>query len=200
MTTLTATASPKFACLLSESQLSDDEKYLKIECNKVFNTGSWIFSGSGWNRVHDVLAYQMRWIEPPKSVVKDKDKLLAWVIKNLIPKIMSVLQTNNAIDLDKGTALIDAELLVATHGKIFLIDVGFGVTSIDELFISGSGGKLALGAMSGFKQLLSDRWADEHDVLSSIAIQQAIKFDLYSSGAIKGYKSYPSGKVEAISF
>ena len=200
MTTLTATASQKFACLLSESQLSDDEKYLKIECNKVFNTGSWIFSGSGWNRVHDVLAYQLRWPEPPKSVTNNQDKLLAWIIKTLVPRIMSVLQTNNAIDLDKGTALIDAELLIATHGKIFLIDVGFGVTPINELFISGSGGKLALGALSGFYQLLPDKWIAEHDALSHIAIQQAIKYDLYSSGDIKGYKSYPSGKVEAVTF
>lgn len=200
MTTLTATVSESFACLLSESQLSDDDKYLKITCEKVFNSGSWIFSGSGWNRPHDVLAYQFTWPEPPKSVTRSDEKLLIWIVKTLIPQISKVLQANNAIDLDKGTALLDGELLVATHGKIFLIDGGFGVTAIKDFFVSGSGGKIALGALSGFNELVPQGWDGEHDTYSRIAIEQAIKFDFYSSGEIKGYKSYPSGKVEPVAF
>jgi hypothetical protein len=199
MTTLTATVSDSFACLLSESQLSDDEKYLKITCDKVFQSGSWIFSGSGWNRPHDVLAFQMKWPEPSKTIV-NQNKLLPWIVKNLVPKIISVLRLNNAIDIDKGTALSDSEFLIATHGKVFLIDAGFGVTPIEDFFISGSGGKLALGALSGFKQLVPDKWQQDHDQLSKIAIEQAIKFDLYSSGVVKGYRSYPSGKVEPVDF
>lgn len=200
MTTLTATVSESFACLLSESQLSDDEKYLKISCDKVYQSGSWIFSGSGWNRPHDVVAYQLKWPEPPKAVTKSYEKFTAWIVKYLIPKITDVLQKNHAIDLDKGTALLDAEFLIASHGKIFLIDVGFGVTAITDYFISGSGGKLALGALSALREVSKSRWENNHDQLSKIAIQQAIKFDFYSSGEIKGYRSYPDGAIERIVF
>lgn len=200
MTTLTATVSNSFACLLSESQLSDDEKYLKMSCDKVYRSGSWIFSGSGWNRPHDVVAFQLKWPEPPKNVTTTYAKFTPWIVKNLIPKITDVLRKNNAIDLDKGTALLDAEFLVASHGKIFLIDVGFGVTAVTDYFISGSGGKLALGALSALQQVSKTKWENGHDQLSKIAIEQAIKFDFYSSGAIKGYRSYPDGSVESVEF
>lgn len=201
MTTLTATVSEKFACLLSESQLSDDDKYLKMTCEKVFNSGSWIFSGSGWNRPHDVLAFQMTWPEPPKSATQTQDKFLPWIVRQLIPKMTKFLRQNNAIDLDKGTALLDAEFLIASHGHIFLIDSGFGVTAVKDFFISGSGGKLALGALSALQVTNKKiKWESSHDQLSKVAIEQACKFDFYSSGPIKGYKSYPSGTVEYIEF
>lgn len=201
MTTLTATVSPNFACLLSESQLSDDDKYLKMTCDKVFQSGSWIFSGSGWNRPHDVLAYQMSWPDPPKSVVVNADKFLAWVVKQLVPKITKCLRLNNALDIDKGTALLDAEFLIASHGQIFLIDSGFGVTPVKDFFISGSGGKLALGALSALQVTTTQsQWEMEHDRLSMVAIEQAVRFDFYSSGPIKGFKSYPSGHIEFIEF
>lgn len=200
MTTLTATVSESFACLLSESQLSDDDKYLKMSCEKVYSSGSWIFSGSGWNRPHDVVAYQLKWPEPPKHVTTTYEKFLPWIVKNVIPKITNVLQKNHAIDIHKGTALLDAEFLIASHGKIFLIDTGFGVTPVTDYFISGSGGKLALGALSALQTIQPKKWRDEHDNLSRIAIQQAIKFDFYSSGNIKGYRSYPSGHVEAVAY
>jgi len=201
MTTLTATVSKNFACLLSESQLSDDDKYLKMSCDKVFQSGSWIFSGSGWNRPHDVLAFQMKWPEPPKSVVSTTDKFLPWIVKNLIPKITRSLKQNDAIDLDKGTALLDAEFLIASHGQIFLIDNGFGVTAVEDFFISGSGGKLALGALSALQVTNNkNKWETSHDKLSKVAIEQAVRFDFYSSGPIRGYKSFPSGAVEYIDF
>lgn len=200
MTTLTATVSNSFACLLSESQLSDDEKYLKMTCDKVYTSGSWIFSASGWNRPHDVVAYQLKWPEPPKNVTTTYDKFTPWIVKNLIPKMTDVLRKNNAIDLDKGTALLDSEFLIASHGKIFLIDMGFGVTPVTDYFISGSGGKLALGALGALRQIKPKEWEDGHDHLSKIAIQQAIKFDFYSSGDIKGYRSYPNGTVDTIVF
>lgn len=195
MTTLTATVSKDYACILSESQLSDDDKYLKIACQKVFNSGSWIFSGSGWNRPTDVLAFQMRWPEPPRTVIRDQIKFTAWIVKTLIPAMSLCLQKNNCLDLDKHTATVDAEFLIASHGMIFLIDAGFGVTPIDDYFVSGSGGKIALGSLSGFKQLLPDRWQIEHEAFAILAIGQAIKWDFYSSGDIKGYRSYPDGSV-----
>jgi hypothetical protein len=201
LTTLTATVSSNFACLLSESQLSDDDKYLKMTCDKVFQSGSWIFSGSGWNRPHDVLAYQMSWPEPPRSVVTDSNRFLAWIVKQLVPKITKCLRQNNAIDVDKGTALLDAEFLIASHGHIFLIDSGFGVTPVKDFFISGSGGKLALGALSALQITnTKSKWQTNHDQLSKVAIEQAVRFDFYSSGPIRGYKSYPSGVVEYVEF
>jgi hypothetical protein len=185
-----------YACILSESQLSDDDKYLKLDCEKVFRSGSWIFSSSGWNRPSDVLAHQMKWPEPPRTVVKDQSKFTAWIVRSLVPVISLCLQKNNCLDLDKNTATVDAEFLIASHGKIFLIDSGFGVTAINDYFVSGSGGKIALGSISGFKQLLPDRWDKEHEEFSRVAIGQAVKWDFYSSGDIKGYRSYPNGKVE----
>ena len=197
MTTLTATVSNQYACLLGESQLTDDESHLRMqtECKKVFNIGSWIFSGSGWNRPGDILAYQMKWPVVPKTAAVSDDSLTGWVVRNLVPKIEGALSKNKAIDFDKGTAIQDAEFLISTHGRIWLLDEGFGITPIKDFYISGSGGKIALGAMGALRDISKEDYAHNHSGVAYRSILQAIQFDLYSSGSIHGYLSYPDGRV-----
>jgi hypothetical protein len=169
---------------------------MPTECQKVFNVGSWVISGSGWNRPGDILAYQMKWPEVPSRVANNPDLLTGWIIKNLVSKIANALVTHKAIDYDKGTAIQDAEFLVATHGRVWLLDEGFGITPINDYFVSGSGGKIALGALSALKTTEED-WNDNHHLYAKRAIESAIEFDIYSSGPIRGYLSYPTGEVEA---
>lgn len=199
MTTIIATSSNRYAAILSESQLSDDHSYLRMPTNskKVVASGSWVISGSGWSRPSDIVQYIMNWpVIPAKVVTGGHQDMTEWIIKRIIPKISEILEKHKAIDYDKGTAFIsEAEFLIATHGKVFLIDEGFGVTPIQDYFVSGSGGKLALGAMDALKELNPDNWEHDHLDIGIRAIKSAIKFDLYSSGTIRGYKSLPSGKV-----
>lgn len=199
MTTLTATISSQSAALLSESQLTDDSQHLAMatECQKVFNIGSWVISGSGWNRPGDILAYQMKWPVVPAKYQNPNEDLTGWIIKNLVPKISQALIQHKAIDFDKGTAIQDAEFLIATHGRVWLLDEGFGITPIKNYFVSGSGGKIALGALSALKKQLND-WDNKHHIYARWSIESAIEFDIYSSGPIRGYMSYPSGKVETL--
>lgn len=202
MTTIVGSISPKYAAIISESQLSEDYTYIKMPTTsvKVVTSGSWVISGSGWSRPSDILSYMMKWpVVPPKLVKADAYELSTWIIRRVVPAVIKTLENNKAIDFDKGTALAnDAEFLIATHGKAFLIDEGFGVTPIDDYFVSGSGGKIALGALHAQKSLMPDSWVDNHADMSIEAIKAAIQFDLYSSGSIKGYKSYPSGRVVPI--
>jgi hypothetical protein len=201
MTTLTATLSSQFACLLSESQLSDDETYIKMpSIPKVTTQGSWVIAGSGWNRPGDILQYAFTWPIVPSQYVKRPHELTSWVIKSVIPKIGEALQKNKSMDYDKGTASLDAEFIVATHGRAFLIDSGFGVTPISDFFVSGSGGKIALGAIEALKCESPDAWDSGHDLISKKAIEAACKFDLYSSGAIRGFKSLPNGKIIPLNY
>ena len=197
MTTLTATIGKQTACILSESQLSDDSQHLKMatECKKVFNIDSWVIAGSGWNRPGDILIYQMKWPIVPVKYQNPNEDLTGWLIKNLVPKVAQALIQHRAIDLDKGTAIQDAEFLIATHGQVWLLDEGFGITPIKDFFVSGSGGKIALGALSALKNQF-DNWEENHHQYARSAIESAIEFDLYSSGPIRGYISYPSGRVE----
>jgi hypothetical protein len=198
MTTLTATISNKFACLLAESQLTDDASYLRMqtECQKVFAIDAWVFSGSGWNRPGDILAYQMKWPIIPRAATITDDLLTAWLVKNLVPKIEVALTKGKAIDYDKGTALQDSEFLISTYGRVWLLDEGFGITPIKDFYISGSGGKIALGAIGALKDIDQDYYQEHHDQIAHKGIMQAIEFDLYSSGRVHGYRTYPNGRVE----
>ena len=197
MTTLAATIGKDTACILSESQLSDDSQHLKMgtECQKVFNIGSWVIAGSGWNRPGDILIYQMKWPIVPAKYQNPKEDLTGWLIKNLVPKVAQALIQHRAIDLDKGTAIQDAEFLIATHGRVWLLDEGFGITPIKDFFVSGSGGKIALGAISALKNNLGD-WYNKHQDIARASIESAIEFDIYSSGPISGFISHTSGRVE----
>jgi hypothetical protein len=204
MTTLLATASKTDAIILSESQISDDYSYIRMPSDniKVVKNGNWIIAGAGWSRPHDVVQYVMKWPNVPKSVVSQgQQAMTVWIIKNVIPKLTEVLEKNKSIDLDKGTAAInDAEFLLATYGYLFTLDGGFGVTPIQDFFVAGSGGKIALGAISVQRQIDSKKWETDHGLMNKRAIEQAIAYDLYSSGTIRGYVSKRIGKVEPLTF
>ena len=204
MTTLLATASKSDAIILSESQISDDYSYIRMPSDniKVVKNGNWIVAGSGWSRPHDVVQYLMKWPNVPESVVKQgQQAITVWIIKNVIPKLTQVLEKNKSIDLDKGTAALgEAEFLLATHGYLFLLDGSFGITPIQDYFVAGSGGKIALGAIAVQKDLLPNLWEIEHGAMSARAIEQAIKYDLYSSGHIRGYISKRIGTVTPLDF
>jgi hypothetical protein len=204
MTTLLATASKADAIILSESQISDDYSYIRMPSDniKVVKNGNWIIAGAGWSRPHDVVQYVMKWPNVPKSVVgQGQQAMTVWIIKNVIPKLTEVLEKNKSIDLDKGTAAInDAEFLLATYGYLFTLDGGFGVTPIQDFFVAGSGGKIALGAISVQRQIDPKKWETDHGLMNKRAIEQAIAYDLYSSGTIRGYISTRVGAVEPITF
>jgi hypothetical protein len=174
---------------------------MQTDCKKVINAGSWVISGSGWNRPGDILQFLMKWPAVPAKVTGDIEALQEWIVKNLVPKIAQVFTTHKAIDFDKGTQLInEAEFLIATHGKVFLLDEGFGITPITDFYVSGSGGKIALGAIAALKNTQPKKWKTQHHMMSKAGVEAAVQFDLYSSGKIRGYKSYPSGVVEGIEF
>jgi len=204
MTTLVATASSEYAVILSESQISDDYSYLRMPSDniKVVQNGNWVIAGAGWSRPHDVVQYVMKWPTVPKPIVNQgQQAITVWIIKNVIPKLSEVLEKNKSIDLEKGTAAMnDAEFLLATYGYLFVLDGGFGITPIQDYFVAGSGGKIALGAIAVQRDLNPKRWLLSHDVMNKKAIEQSIKFDLYSSGTIRGYKSYNSGDVEYLDY
>ena len=199
MTTLLATASNTNAIILSESQVSDDYSYIRMPSDniKVVKNGTWVIAGSGWSRPHDVVQYVMKWPNVPLTTINQGQQAVTiWIIKNVIPKLTQVLEKHKSIDLDKGTAAInDAEFLLATYGYLFVLDGSFGVTPIQDYFVAGSGGKIALGAIAVQKELLPNAWETEHGNMNKRAIEQAIKYDLYSSGVIRGYVSSRNGQV-----
>jgi hypothetical protein len=199
VTTLLATASNTNAIILSESQVSDDYSYIRMPSDniKVVKNGTWVIAGSGWSRPHDVVQYVMKWPNVPLTTINQGQQAVTiWIIKNVIPKLTQVLEKHKSIDLDKGTAAInDAEFLLATYGYLFVLDGSFGVTPIQDYFVAGSGGKIALGAIAVQKELLPNLWEIEHGNMNKRAIEQAIKYDLYSSGVIRGYVSSRNGQV-----
>ena len=204
MTTILGTASTHSAVILSESQISDEDSYLSMPSDniKVVKNGDWIIAGAGWSRPSDVVQYVMKWPTIPKQIVSQgQQSMTVWIIKNVIPKISATLEKNKSIDLDKGTAAIsDAEFILATYGQLFVLDAGFGVTPVKDFFVAGSGGKIALGAISVQKELNPKGWEKEHAQFNKEAIATAIKYDLYSSGVIRGYMSQTTGEITFIEY
>jgi hypothetical protein len=205
MTTLVATVSDKYACILSESQVSDDIGGIRMPTDsiKVVRQGSWLISGCGWVRASDVVQHITKWPSvPPKLVKASAQELTEWIIKRVVPIVRLSLENEKSIDFDKGMAqMVESEFLIATHGKVFSLDEGFGVTPINNFYVSGSGGKIALGAIHALRQQSIetssiDVWNNHHDMFGAKGVEAAMKFDLYSSGTIRGYKSYPNGMIK----
>lgn len=204
MTTILGTVSNDYAVILSESQISDEDSYLAMPSDniKVVRNNTWVIAGAGWSRPSDVLQYLVKWPTIPRQIViEGQQSMTVWIIKNVVPKLIMALDKNKSIDFDKGTASIsEAEFLIATHGKLFSLDSGFGVTPVKDFFISGSGGKIALGAISIQKKLHPDQWTKQHIDFNAASIATAIEYDLYSSGTIRGYKSNNAGSISFVEF
>ena len=182
MTTIVTTSGNNFATLTADQGITSD--LIHPDMPKIVQQDTWLIGVAGSARICDQLQYSIEYPKPPIDVVKSGE-WIKWIVTKLIPLIDYVVK-------DKE---MDAEALLITHGKAFLIGEDLSVLTAQPYWAIGSGADLALGSLAD-KQYERD-WHKNHDLSALRAMEAASMHDPNTRGSLDQYRSYTNGKVIA---
>jgi ATP-dependent protease HslVU (ClpYQ) peptidase subunit len=142
---------------------------------KIVKNGAYLIAGAGSVRGCNIL--QHGWVPP-----KPRGDLDKFITKSFIPSMRKAfLDAGYDMKQDSSNALHDSEFLVIVHGVIYPIFEDYSwERSNDPLYVSGSGGAYALGALK--TQNIEDEWSARQAIEKAITI--AIQCDTSSGGSI----------------
>ena len=104
-------------------------------------------------------------------------------------------QKELSLETKDGVAeLPDSEIILVTCGRAFGISASLGISQLAPYWAIGSGGSIALGALSTIHDNEPD-WENKHADYTYASIEAAIKHDSFSHPPIWGYRSLPSGRI-----
>lgn len=196
MTTIVSSSSQNYAVMLADQGITSD--LMHPDMGKVVQQGTWLIGVCGEDRVCDVLQYTVTYPKVPQILFgKPIEKWYPWVVKQVVPKIASAV--DHGLHKSYRGTLGDSEVLLVTHGHTFLIGETLGVSKGEPYWAVGSGSHLAMGAMSTAYKSNPD-WNSQHSEFAYDAIKTAQIHDPYTRGKITGYKSLPSGQVQALAY
>ena len=176
MTTLAAVQGEGWAVIGSDSLSTDENgRPINMATPKIVKNGSFLIAGAGSVRGCNIL--QHGWTPP-----KPRGELDRFMTKTFIPSMRKAfLDAGYDMKQDSSSALHDSEFLVLVHGVIYPIFEDYSwERSKDPLYVSGSGGAYALGALK--TQNIDDEWSARQAIEKAINI--AIECDTSSGGSI----------------
>jgi 20S proteasome alpha/beta subunit len=180
VTTIITTTGNNFATLTADQGITSN--LIHPDMHKIVQQDTWLIGVAGSARVCDQLQYSIEYPKPPLDVVKSGN-WMKWIVTKVIPLIDYVVK-------DKE---MDAEAILVTHGKSFLIGEDLSVLTAQPYWAIGSGADLALGSLAD-KQYKPD-WHKNHDLSALRGIEAAGMHDPNTRGTVDQYRSYTNGKV-----
>ena len=180
MTTIITTTGNNFCTLTADQGITSD--VIHPDMKKIVQQDTWLIGVAGSARLCDQLQYGIEYPKPPLDVIRS-GTWLKWLVTKVIPLIDHVVK-------DKE---MDAEAILVTHGKSFLIGEDLSVLSASPYWAIGSGADLALGSLAD-RQYAKD-WNKNHDFSALRAMECASMHDPNTRGTLDQFKSYSSGKI-----
>jgi 20S proteasome alpha/beta subunit len=184
MTTIVTTTGNNFATLTADQGITSD--LIHPDMPKIVQQDSWLIGVAGNARICDQLQYGIHYPKPPVELVRrPQQDWYGWIITKIIPLIDDIIKDTE----------MEAEALLITHGKAFLVSENLSVLSAKPYWAIGSGADLALGSLAE-KQYKPD-WNKNHDLSALRALESASMHDPNTRGTLDQYRSYTNGKVIA---
>ena len=182
MTTIVTTTGNNYATLTADQGITSD--LIHPDMKKIVQHNTWLIGVAGSARVCDQLQYVVPYPVPPVELVgKAQQDWYGWLVREIIPLIDDVVKDTE----------MDAELLLITHGKAFLVSENLSVLTANPYWAIGTGADLALGSLAD-KQYKPD-WNKNHDLSALRALEVASMHDPNTRGSLDQYRSYANGKV-----
>lgn len=180
MTTIVTTTGNNYATITADQGITSD--MIHPDMTKIVQHDSWLIGVAGSARICDKLQYVVPYPVPPVDVVKS-GQWMKWLVTKVIPLIDATIKDTE----------MEAEALLITHGKAFLISENLSVLTAAPYWAIGSGADLALGSLAE-KQYKPD-WYKNHDLSALRAMEAASMHDPNTRGSLDQYRSYTNGKV-----
>jgi ATP-dependent protease HslVU (ClpYQ) peptidase subunit len=185
MTTLAAVQGDGWCVIGAESRATDEDGFPMdvSHVGKVFQSGPCLIAAAGSSRGCNIL--QFAWTAPAYGKSKSTDE---YITKTLIPAMRKAFnEAGFETKPNESSAEVDNEFLVAIKGVIYNIEANYAWERCAVgIYTAGSGGKIALGALGalGADKAMN---ATRASAIVKKAIQVAIRWDVFSGGAIKTY-------------
>lgn len=180
MTTLAAIQGDGWCVIGADTRATEESGFpMQVVTGKIFKNGPALIAGAGSVRGINIL--QFGWTAPKRTVASTD----IYMTKTLIPSIRKAfLDAGYDMKSDTTAAENDNDFLIAVGG--FLYNVGSDYSwerCKGNLYIAGSGGKVALGALValGADKATSPEQAEK---FLNKAITAAIRYDVFSGGDI----------------
>lgn len=180
MTTIITTRGNNSATLIADRGITSD--LIHPDMPKIVQQGSWLIGVAGNARVCDQLQYLVPYPVPPVEIVQSGE-WFKWIVTNVIPLIDDVIKDSE----------MDAECLLVTHGKAFLVSENLSVLSAEPYWAIGTGADLALGVLADSQY--KPEWNKNHDLSAIKAIGVSSMHDPNTRGTVDVYYSHHQGKV-----
>jgi ATP-dependent protease HslVU (ClpYQ) peptidase subunit len=147
---------------------------------KIAQNGKYLVAAAGLVRGMNLIQHAFNPPAPPKS---NLDKFM---VNSFVPALRKCFQAAGYDMKDDGdVAQHDNEFIVAVNGVLYLIDEAYGVErTSNRVYVTGSGMELALGAADALNVAEVDDWEEAVEVVER-AVETAIKYDIYSGGAVQ---------------
>jgi hypothetical protein len=182
MTTIIATVGNNTASMTADRGITSD--LIHPDMPKIVQQDSWLIGVAGSSRVCDQLQYSIEYPKPPQELIREsQDHWYGWIVTKIIPLIDDTIKDTE----------MDAEALLITHGKAFLISENLSVLSAAPYWAIGSGAELALGSL-GVSAYHPD-WNKNHDLSARRAGQVAGMHDPATRGTLDQFISSADGKA-----
>jgi ATP-dependent protease HslVU (ClpYQ) peptidase subunit len=182
MTTIVTTTGNNFCTLTADQGITSD--LIHPDMSKIVQQNTWLIGIAGNARICDQLQYSIEYPKPPEELLgKHQQQWYGWIVTKVIPLIDDTIKDTE----------MEAEALLITHGKAFLIGENLSVLNANPYWAIGTGAELALGNLAD-KPYGKD-WNNNHDLSALRAIETASMHDPNTRGTIDQYRSYGDGKV-----
>lgn len=184
MTTLAAVQGDGWCVIGADTLASDDDGFSSdMLTSKVFKNGVALIAGAGSVRGLNILEFG--WTAPAFGQSKSIEHYLT---RTFIPSMRSCfIEAGYDMKSDKDVAEQDNDLIVAIKGQLFSIAGDYSWDRCARgLFMAGSGGKYALGALAvlGADKSKTIEQAEAH---IRKAITHAIRWDVFSGGRVETF-------------
>ena len=182
MTTIIATVGNNTASMTADRGITSD--LIHPDMTKITQQDSWIIGVAGDARVCDQLQYLIEYPKPPQEMLsQSQEHWYKWIVTTIIPMIDDTIKDSE----------MEAEAMLITNGKAFLISENLSVISATPYWAIGSGAELALGSLA--VSAYNPDWNKNHDLAGRRAMQVAGMHDPNTRGTLDQFISHHQGIV-----
>jgi ATP-dependent protease HslVU (ClpYQ) peptidase subunit len=184
MTTIAAIQGDGWVAIGCDSKATlETGRYLETVSRKVVDNNGILIAGAGSSRGSNILHYGWKAPKPTANVNLD-----VWVTTVLIPSIrVAFIEAGYEMKDDGDVACHDSEFILAIKGQLYHLFEDYSWEREERgIFVTGTGGELALGALEALNAHSSSTLSAATKHLSK-AVSIAIRHDVNSGGKVHVY-------------
>lgn len=181
MTTLVAVQGPDWVVIGADARATEDGGlFMDLAIPKIVQNGQYLIAISGASRGGNIA--QFGWTPPRAPRSRDLTTLDKFVTSKLIPALRHAFVEAGYEGKEDGEAAVqDSNFLIAFNGVVYQINEDYSWDrELRNIYVGGSGGQLALGAMAA-QHFEKAKTPAQVEKMIKAAIEYSCQWSAYSA-------------------